>query len=164
MSEGMFDVSFVAEDRRKSLVAARKFVNALVGAVSLERGENVRADGAIYVLVHGDADTINVLLLGVAAQGVVVEVTPAVASEGVECVNCGNISDHPFTRCPACHFHEVAPCPSCGTESARTAYLPAEGTLQSCPRCHTRVRLTYADPMTTTEGYYSQPLILVERA
>lgn len=164
MPPDLFEVSFLGNDRRYSLLAARKFVNAITGAVSIVRGENVRRDGAVFVVVHGEEADVRVSLMGKEVEGVAVLIVPTAASEGIECVNCGNRTDGPFVRCPACEFREIGPCPVCGNEVPRTEYPGAEAELLRCPKCSTRVRLVYADPAWTAEGFYAEPLIRVERA
>jgi hypothetical protein len=161
--ESLFQVWFRATDRRRSLLAARRFVNALAGGVTLERGENVRLDGAVYVTVYGQEASVNLALQEVDMDDVVCDADPTVAFDGIECVNCGNRADGPFVRCPACEFVEISACPNCGTSNPRSSYPSAEGDLLRCPACDARVRLAYHDPMWQEDGRYSEPLIHVRR-
>jgi predicted RNA-binding Zn-ribbon protein involved in translation (DUF1610 family) len=80
-----------------------------------------------------------------------------------ECINCGNYSD-PVTVCPNCGFRDISACPYCNQEIARLAYLPISGDLFRCPVCQHRARLGFHDPMFDSQGYYVQPLVIVERA
>ena len=164
MPDALYRVTFFADDRRQSLRAARRFVTSIAGGLSLEQGENILVNGAIYVVVFGQRDAIDVALISARLEGVAVDVAETVATEGHECVNCGNKADEPFVRCPACDFQETSACPVCETETPRTGYPAAEGRLVTCPVCKARVRLAYAEPMWKKDGTYAEPLIVVRRA
>lgn len=83
---------------------------------------------------------------------------------GEPCLNCGNVTggEQPAV-CPTCGFRDIAPCPYCRQDIPRTAYLDAEGQLKRCPKCNQRVRLRLSDPLFDADGYYTQPVVIVEK-
>ncbi len=85
---------------------------------------------------------------------------------GPECVNCGNIAGPILpTICPTCRFRDISACPYCHQEVARQAYLPdEEGDLFRCPECNHRVRMQFHEPLFDNQGFYNQPLVVVEKA
>lgn len=165
MTSPQFQVAFKSSDRRWSLLVARRFVTACSGVLSVLRGEHVRFDGAIYVLVEGTKTSIEDVMGSIIVHPSVttsVEAPPQQVLD--ECLNCGNIADEPYATCPACDFNEIAPCPHCETSVPRTSYLPDTGDISRCPQCSKRVRLRFADPMWTDDGYYVQPVVEVLKA
>jgi hypothetical protein len=84
--------------------------------------------------------------------------------QGMECVNCGNITPKLTTECPNCKFRDIEPCPHCNHEIPRVEYMPVSGDLFKCPMCHKKVRLKFQDPLFDGKGHYRQPLVLVTPA
>lgn len=80
---------------------------------------------------------------------------------GSECVNCGNIAPDLITVCPTCAFRDIDPCPYCGQEVARLAYVSLGGDVFRCPVCHRRVRFRFNDPVFDASGRYNPPLVRV---
>lgn len=80
---------------------------------------------------------------------------------GTECVRCGTISPEATTLCPTCGFRDIDPCPYCGNEVARLAYLALGGDLFRCPVCHRRVRFRFNEPVFDAGGHYNPPLVRV---
>jgi hypothetical protein len=84
---------------------------------------------------------------------------------GPACANCGNVAGPILPSvCPTCHFQDISPCPYCKHEAARQSYLPVSGDLFKCPLCGRRVRLHSHDPLFNAEGYFNEPLVVVEKA
>lgn len=84
---------------------------------------------------------------------------------GPECANCGNIAGPILPPlCPNCGFRDIAVCPSCGQDIPRQKYVHIGGDLFRCPTCETRVRLRFQPHLFNREGYYNEPLILVDIA
>jgi hypothetical protein len=81
-----------------------------------------------------------------------------------ECLVCGNVADEPCAVCPNCGFREIEPCPNCGAQIARMRYTRAEPGWHRCPSCHTRVILSYNEPIWRPEGGYREPIVLVNPA
>jgi hypothetical protein len=162
---GHWRISFNADERRKALVASRRVRNALPETVEVIQGENVLVGGGIYLEVHGERSSIDVACASVNTHGVNVEIAESSAGNlADECINCGNIPDKPFSECPACGFTEISACPFCSAEVPRQMYEAVRGNLCKCPNCGTRVRLRYADPLYDNDGYYVQPVVVVEEA
>jgi hypothetical protein len=84
---------------------------------------------------------------------------------GDPCLRCGYIAgDQTPSVCPNCGLREISPCPKCGKEVSRQAYVPVAGDLFRCPHCGTRVRLHYNEPQFLSDGSYHEPVIVVEQA
>jgi predicted RNA-binding Zn-ribbon protein involved in translation (DUF1610 family) len=64
--------------------------------------------------------------------------------------------------CPNCGFHDISPCPNCGTEVPRQKYVRLGSNVFKCPACEQRVRLRFNEPMFLSDGTYNQPLVIVE--
>lgn len=88
----------------------------------------------------------------------------AVRPQVDECINCGNVAETPTAVCPNCDFREIAACPHCNVSVPRQRYVDIAEHLFTCPRCGTRVRLEYNEPVWDEHGYYRQPVILVLEA
>jgi uncharacterized CHY-type Zn-finger protein len=76
-----------------------------------------------------------------------------------ECPRCSaNLTVNDF-RCPRCHFQVVDACPSCRREVPIDAYQSVVPDLWTCPKCQSRLRARYADPMITDQGDFVEPLV-----
>jgi hypothetical protein len=84
---------------------------------------------------------------------------------GEPCLRCGHVAG-PVTPpvCPNCEFRDISPCPHCHEEVPRQEYESVAGDLFRCPRCRTRVRLHFNDPLVRSDGSYSEPVVIVEEA
>lgn len=75
------------------------------------------------------------------------------------CPRCSaNLTVNDF-RCPRCRFQILEPCPSCHHEIAIEAYVSVKPNLWQCPQCNSKIYAAYADPMTTDEGEFVEPLV-----
>ncbi|MGO8752244.1 MAG: hypothetical protein ACLQNE_40410 [Thermoguttaceae bacterium] len=81
------------------------------------------------------------------------------------CLKCGKryVPIMP-TVCDDCGFRDISPCPRCGEEIPRGAYIRITGNLHRCPACAARVRLRFSDPLFEPNGQYAQPVVIVEEA
>ncbi len=82
---------------------------------------------------------------------------------GEACQNCGNIAGPVLpTVCPNCNFRDISPCPVCKEEIPRQLYERQGKSLFRCPKCRSRVRLRFNEPLCLPDGNYNQPLVVVD--
>ena len=93
-----------------------------------------------------------------------VELTEHPGPLGQECINCGNVAGRLAPpRCTNCGFLDISNCPVCDHSVSRQEYEQIVGDLFRCPRCQSRVRLRFNEPMFNRDGTFRQPLVVVER-
>jgi predicted RNA-binding Zn-ribbon protein involved in translation (DUF1610 family) len=83
-----------------------------------------------------------------------------------ECLNCGistTTKAELWTVCPNCGFRDISACPYCNEQVARSVYLPFNGDVFTCPKCHRRVRLRFHEPLFDSDGHFIQPIVVVEK-
>lgn len=84
---------------------------------------------------------------------------------GEACQKCGNIAGPVLPAvCPNCGFRDVSPCPVCKEEIPREQYVVRGKTLVRCPKCRSRLRMRFNEPLCLPDGEYNQPLVVVEEA
>jgi len=94
-----------------------------------------------------------------------IELIVAAADTGETCLNCGQPYEPMMpTVCLNCGFRDISPCPQCGEDIPRLAYIKIAGNLHRCPACVARVRMRFNDPLTEPNGHYAEPQVIVEDA
>lgn len=153
-------------DKKQALLAARKLRQMFEDrGIAIVRGEYIRNDGRVYLDAAGEMGVTDEEIQSYLGNDVILESEQIGESEPVEeCLNCGNVPESPFTKCPNCGFQEISQCPSCGEGIPRTGYIPAGGNLFQCPHCRSLVRLAYNEPLWLDEGHYNEPPIVVSSA
>jgi hypothetical protein len=150
-----------------ALIAAAKYRNAVTlidGLKSMTNaGQHTAADGRLFFYVTLETGAYKPLVDATGLAGAYIDELQSIPSID-ECLNCGNVADAPVAVCPNCHFREIAPCPFCGTDVAREAYVGSGNDLFACPACAKKVRLIFADPVWNAQGKYNEPVVLVRKA
>lgn len=155
-------ISFRHVDKRKMLLHARRAFNAILAQnLEMPRHEHIRTDGRSYIDVDASQEAVEAAI-GETDVGDV-EYEDATLSAVDECLNCGNVADKPFCKCPSCGHVEIAPCAYCGENVPRLEYRDAEGELSRCPRCGERVRMAFKDPLWRDDGTLNEPVVEVRK-